>query len=104
MLLFLLVLVLNHVCGCHGRYLVAPAYEIVTVLIAADTGDQDRIAEKPIDDVVVALDAVVDHLGSAAGADQQSGSFARLHSGRHLDIDVRTVVEGSNRFPRDVWS
>nr|GEU28173.1 hypothetical protein [Tanacetum cinerariifolium] len=76
------------------------------VLVAAHAGDQDGLVENGIDDVAVALDAVVDHHRLVAGepiallAHHQQGRRFRLrHRGGHLDHRLDAVVEYAHRLP-----
>ena len=60
--------------------------------------------EQPINDHAVAVDAVIDELGTRALRidDEQRRHLALRDAGRKLDVDVATVVEGAERSPRRV--
>ena len=57
-----------------------------------------------VDDVVVSVDPVVHHLGSAACVDEKRGRLSRLHSRWHLDVHVGAIIEGAKRLPRNARS
>ena len=59
--------------------------------------------KEPVDDIVIATDAVIDELAVAQWADdEQRGRLALIEPAGELDIDLVAVVPGADRSPRRV--
>src|SRR6185437_10564108 len=78
---------------------VAPRNPDNLLLVLAET--EFCRGKELIDDVVVAANAIIDEIGTAALAHhEQRRCFTPIQRSRELDIDVPSVVEGAQRAPR----